>query len=91
MNEFIIGNISAYLIELGFSEINSKRSAQDAFYYYSKKVSNSKDAYKDTCDFAGAKAMISEPKIKYKSQKSKANRRNKKPQEAFNFGGECSR
>lgn len=86
MRDFLIKEIHRYLTSLGFSESNSAICAQYGYEFYERSICNSRDPFKDSCDHAGAKAQMAQPKIKYKSPKAKSKPRTKKPQDAFNFG-----
>jgi len=85
--ELIISNVKKHLIANKLCEPKASRCANDAYQYYLKKVGNSKDPFKETCDHAGKLAMGMDAKFKYKSPVCKTGRRVKKPQDAFDFGG----
>lgn len=87
MRDVVIKNIHAHLISCGFSAANSATQAGKAWQFFQKQICNSRDPYKDACDYTGGQAQLIEPKVKYKSPKAKTKARAKKPQEAFNFGG----
>lgn len=86
MRNVIVNGVKYHLLSCGFSEANSAIQSEKAWDFFQKKVCNSKDAFKDCCDYAGGCAMISEPNIKYKQPKAQSRARTKKPQEAFKFG-----
>lgn len=86
MRSFIVNNITKHLVSLGLEEHAAIGCANKAFEFYQKKISNSRDPFKEACDFAGKLAMERNLKFKYKSPTSKRGARSKKPQEAFNFG-----
>ena len=85
MKDFLIKQISDYLVSVGYSISVSASCAYSGWEFFDKSVCNSKDAFKDACDHAGLKAQIMQPSVKYKSPKSKTTRRAKRPQEAFKF------
>ncbi|CAH0528438.1 hypothetical protein CTH30272_02122 [Allocatenococcus thiocycli] len=87
MKDIVIKNVHEHLVSCGFSVQNSLTQAGKAWQFFQKQICNSRDPFKDACDFAGGQAVLIEPKIKYKSPKAKSKPRTKKPQEAFNFGG----
>lgn len=84
--EYIITKqVEDYLLSIGFGKYNSKSQSMKCAEFYRSKLSNSKDVFKDCCDYAGSLAHTLEPNVKYKQPKSKSKPRKKKPQEAFNF------
>lgn len=87
MKGFIVREIKKQLISQGVDEANADWCANQGYAHYEKRVSNSKDPFKEACDYAGLKAEERCLKFKYRSPKAKVKRRAKKPQEAFNFGG----
>lgn len=85
MKQFIVSNIKSHLISLGLTESNAQWCAEQGFIHYQKRVSNSRDPFKEACDYAGLKASERCFDFKYKPPKAKGTKRTKKPQEAFNF------
>lgn len=87
MRNFIFNQIKTELERQGLNSSHSERFAMEGVEFYKSKVCNSKDPFKDSCDHAGAIAERYVEGFKYKSPKSKQQRRQKRPQEAFNFNG----
>lgn len=87
MRDFLIKNISDHLQYLGLSEAVANIYALKGCDHYESSVCNSKDAFKDACDFAGSAAQNAIHGFKYKSPKAAVKRRAKKPKEAFDFNG----
>ena len=85
MKQVVIKNVVNHLVKLGFSDRVAELSASEGWDHFEKSVCNSRDPFKECCDFAGERAKIREPKTKYTSPKGKSTARSKKPQEAFNF------
>lgn len=83
--DLIINNIKQHLINCKLDPFKAGKCADDAYKHFLNKVGNSKDAYKETCDYAGKLASGLEPKFKYKSPVSKTGKRVKRPQSAFDF------
>lgn len=84
--QFIIESVKSELISQGLSQSSAMSFAIKAGDYFERIVCNSKDPFKDFCDYAGDLASKSVSGFKYKSPKAKSRARAKKPQEAFNFG-----
>lgn len=87
MEDYVSNKIKEYLISIGYRESVAMLSAKEGGCFFTKSCCNSKDAFKECCDFAGKIAQQKQPSIKYKQPKSPTRKRSKKPQEAFNFGG----
>ncbi len=84
-NEFLKKNIVEHLMKQGINKPNAEYCATQGVNFYSKKTANSKDVFKDACNHAG---LIAEQRcfgFTYKAPVSKTTRRNKRPQEAFDF------
>jgi hypothetical protein len=76
-----------HLVSLGLDENNAEWCAMQGWNYYQKQISNSRDPFKDACDYAALRALERSLSFNYKPPKAKSRPRTKKPQEAFNFGG----
>lgn len=85
--EVMVKAINQHLESLGFSKAVSAKCAFDGYMHFEKKVCNSRDPYLEACNFAGEKAHVMQPSVKYKAPKKKSKPRAKKPQDAFDFGG----
>lgn len=69
----------------GVAEARAAHYSRMAYDYFNERICNSRDPFKDCCDYAGKMAESDILKFKYKSPKAKSTARAKKPQEAFNF------
>lgn len=83
--ELITSKIKSHLINCKLDPFKAGKCAEDAYKHFLKKVGNSKDPFKETCDHAGKLAMGLDSKFKYKSPVSKTGKRVKRPQETFDF------
>lgn len=85
--DLIINNVKLHLEACKLDSFNAGVCAVRAYKYYQTSVGNSKDAYKETCDYAGklAEGAVGKTKFKYKSPVSKTGRRVKRPQDSFDF------
>lgn len=83
--EFISATVADYLKSLGLPHGAAQRYGIKASDYFESSVCNSRDPFKESCDFAGKMAEREVKSFKYKSPRSQVRRRNKRPQEAFNF------
>lgn len=88
VNDFIKKNIINHLISLGLDQSNAAWCAEQGIRHYEKAVGNSKNPFNDACDYAGMMASQRSLSFKYKSPKSKTKPRSKRPEEAFDFGGD---
>lgn len=86
MKDFLIKNIEDYLVSLGMARNSARGYARKGADHFESSVCNSRDPFKESCDYAGKMAEREIKGFKYKSPKAKGTRRNKRPQEAFNFG-----
>ncbi len=84
--QFIVESVKSELMSQGLSQSSAMSFAIKAGDYFERSVCNSKDPFKECCDYAGDLASKSVSGFKYKSPKAKSRARVKKPQEAFNFG-----
>jgi len=85
--EFMATAIADYLKSLGLSSGVAQRYGIKGADYFETSVCNSRDPFKDSCDYAGKLAEREIKAFKYKSPKAKVKRRQKRPQEAFDFKG----
>lgn len=83
--ELIINNVKAHLVSLKLDAFKAQQCADEAYKFYLTSVGNSKDPFKETCDYAGKLAQGKQAKFKYKSPTSKNGKRTKKVQDAFDF------
>lgn len=84
--EFIVKQVKDELLRQGLSDAQASSFSFKAGEFFYKSVCNSKDPFKDSCDYAGMLAQSQIKGFKYKPPKSKSRSRTKRPQEAFNFG-----
>lgn len=82
---FIEQEVSKELTSQGLTHSQATSFALKAGDYFEKSICNSRDPFKDCCDYAGEMAAKSIVGFKYKSPKAKSRTRAKKPQEAFKF------
>ncbi|MGL5669073.1 MAG: hypothetical protein ACRDD9_23470 [Shewanella sp.] len=85
VNEFVHKNIKAHLEKCGLDSSSASTAAMKGVDFFSGQVCNSKNAFKDACDHAGAWAQSMGFKFKYVSPRRAGGQRKKKPQEVFNF------
>ena len=83
--DFIVKQVAIELESQGIAKCRAIKFANDAGDFFQTNVCNSKDPFKECCDYAGRNAESTIIGFKYKSPKSKSNPRRKKPQEAFVF------
>lgn len=84
--EFLTTAIKDYLVSLGLPSGAALHYAIKGAEHFKSSICNSRDPFKEACDYAGGLAQSGVVSFKYKSPKSQPVRRKKKPQEAFNFG-----
>lgn len=84
IEKYITDKVQEYLISIGFSKTCTMMATSGVADFYRKTVCNSKDPFKECCDFAG-KIAEQYSEIKYKSPKAKTKPRKKRPPSAFNF------
>lgn len=86
MKDFLIREVKKHLVSCGFSENNSQFQAEKVWHFFQNQICNSRDPFKECCDYAGVQAALMETGVKYVSPKAKARKRgSKRPQEAFKF------
>lgn len=83
--KFIEQEVSKELISQGLTQSQALSFAIKAGEYFEGSVCNSRDPFKECCDYAGDMASKAVVGFKYKSPKAKSRPRTKKPQEAFKF------
>ena len=81
--ELIITNVKHHLEQLKLDPFKAGICANKAHEYYLKSIGNSKDPYKEICDYAGKLASGMDAKFKYKSPVVKTGKRVKRPQDIF--------
>ncbi len=71
MRDVVIKNIHAHLISCGFSAANSATQAGKAWQFFQKQICNSRDPYKDACDYAGGAGAVNRAKSEIQITKGK--------------------
>lgn len=71
MKDVVIKNIHAHLISCGFSAANSATQAGKAWQFFQKQICNSRDPYKDACDYAGGAGAVNRAQSEIQITKDK--------------------
>ena len=83
--ELIISSVKSHLESLKLDPFKAGICANKAHQHYLTSIGNSKDPFKDICDYAGKLGSGMDAKFKYKSPVCRSGKRTKKPQETFDF------
>jgi hypothetical protein len=85
MKKFIEQEVKKELIRQGLHESRAAYYGRKSSEYYQEQLCNSKDPFRDCCNYAGQLAQQENAGFKYKQPAAKRGSRSKRPQEAFKF------
>lgn len=87
MRDVVIKNIHAHLISCGFSAANSATQAGKAWQFFQKQICNSRDPYKDACDYAGGASAANRAQSEIQITKGKNESASKETSRGFQLRG----